>query len=380
MGTIDPDSGDLLLETIVVELNGSHTFPLATVSGIDPWDTMVVENLRNGVRRCGFVSPEGTVRATSESNMGDPLRIVFYKGPQIVGGSDHCELRGEAEPFAVVDSFGELVGMGGESYLPGDPLVALQEGLGMRRGHQDFRKLTGIAQMVLDPGDPAALAPHLLEAPLTYSSGEQTGVHSLIITTMGDTAVPVSGGILVGRAAGLIDYLEADPVYGKPINQELIDTFTAEGVHNLKRYTDSEGNGVHLDVEAFSDGDDIYGTEVPRHEHPFRIGIDETDPLGGASAAIFPTNVPTGQHGFDMPGGMTDKARAACLEACTGPEPDPCGCSTLETFDIGFFMMHMMGHYFRSDGQEISTDLCQARNDCADLPDLPPARDVVTLP
>ena len=43
-------------------------------------------------------------------------------------------------------------------------------------------------------------------------------------------------------------------------------------------------------------------------------------------------------------------------------------------------MMHMMGHYFRSDGQEISTDLCQARNDCADLPDLPPARDVVTLP
>lgn len=385
VGTIDPEgNGDMVIETIVCDLNDDKTYPIATVSGVKPWDTMVVENLVNGERRCGYVSPEGTVRASAEASRGDELRISFYSGPQLDPTSEDCHLIRDVEPFAVIDTFEQAVFHQAVDYEEGSPLVALQEGLGMRRAHPDFRRLSGIAQMVLDPADPAAVAPYLLEEPLTYGNGEQTGSHSLIITTMGDTSVPVSGGAVVGRAAGIIDYLNPDPRYGVPVNQVLIDTYTLEGVHNLKRYTDSTGEGVHLDLENFSQGTDYYGTEVPRYDIPPHIGFDTTDPLGGKSAAIFPYNVPGGQHGFDMPGMMTDKARKVCVESCTeDPEQveDPCGCSTLETFDIGNYMLNMIGLYFNSRGQELSSDMCMSRDDCEGIPQAPPpARDVATLP
>jgi hypothetical protein len=380
VGTTDPATGEMLLETIVVDMNDDQTIAIGRVPDVKPWDTMVVDNLTNGVRRCGFVAPDGTVRASSESDVGHAIRISFYRGPQVLPSKD-CELREGAEPYSVVDRFVEDVSFRGELYAAGAPLVALMEGLGMRRGHPDFRKLAGFGQLVLDPADPAPLARNLLKDPLSYpGSGETTGAHSLIITTMGDTAVPVSGGAAVGRAAGIIDYLTDDPRYGKPQNQVLIDTHTLEGVHNLKRYTNSKGEGVHLDIENYCQGDDMYGTEVPRFEIPIRIGYEKTDPLGGKSAAIFPYNVPEGQHGFDNPGGMTDRARKVCLEACTEMTENPCGCNTLETFDIGNFMLNMMARYFASDGTELSTDLCMSRNDCADLAEPPADRDVSQLP
>ncbi|MEZ4444602.1 MAG: hypothetical protein R3B72_36345 [Polyangiaceae bacterium] len=383
VGTTDPDTGEMLLETIVCDLNDDQTIPIGSLSGVSPWDTMVVENLDNGERRCGYVSPEGTVRASAASSRGDRLAIRFYKGPQLDPASEDCALLRDVPPFAEIESFGESFSFQAESFEAGDPLVALQEGLGMRRSHPDFRRLSGIAQMVLDPADPAALAPYLLKDPLRYEgTGETTGAHSLIITTMGDTAVPVSGGALVGRASGILPYLEADPRYGMPPNQVLIDTFTLEGVHNLKRYANSAGEGVHLDIENFSGGDDLYGTEVPRYAQPLHIGMTSKDPLGGVSAAIFPYNVPSGQHGFDMPGAMIDKAIAQCRDACTETEgDDPCGCNGVTTFDIGHFMVNMIGGYFRSRGEALSSDLCMSRDDCGDLPTAPPpARDVATLP
>ena len=380
VGTLDTDSDELLIETIVTDLNSDATFTLATVPNVKAWDTMVVDNLSNGVRRCGFINAQGTVRVSMEADRGDGVEITLYRGPQVLPSKD-CVLRAGVEPYATIKSFEETLFYQGDSYEAGAPLVTLMQGLGMRRGHPDFRRLGGLGHLVLDPADPAVLARHLLRDPLSYRGGaETTGAHSLIITTMGDTSVPVSGGIVVGRASGLINYLEVDDRYQVPPNQVLIDTFTTEGVHNLKRFTNSAGEGVHLDVENFSGGDDMYGKEVPRFNPAMRFGFDTTDPLGGQSAAIFPYNVPTGQHGFDFPGGMTDKARKACAEACTETEGDnPCGCTTLQTFDIGFFMMNMVGRYFTSGGMKLSADLCQSRNDCPELPDAPAARDPASL-
>src|SRR5690606_4315537 len=91
-GTTDPDTGDMLIETIVADLNRDATYAIATVSGVKPWDTMVIENQRNGTRRCAFVEPSGVVRASNETNVGDPLVIKFYKGPQVLPSED-CQLR-----------------------------------------------------------------------------------------------------------------------------------------------------------------------------------------------------------------------------------------------------------------------------------------------
>jgi hypothetical protein len=69
---------------------------------------------------------------------------------------------------------------------------------------------------------------------------------------------------------------------------------------------------------------------------------------------------------------MTDRARNRCRDACT--DPGGCGCDVLETFDIGTFMLNMMGRYLRSGGTFFSDDLCQSSNDCDDLVPPPPIR------
>jgi hypothetical protein len=379
VGTLG-DDGSLAVETIVTDLNSDATLSLGTVEGAKIGDTMIAINLVNGERVCGLISDAGTVRVGLASDVGDGMRIEWYRGGVVHTGSEHCAIDADATPYAVIDQFAEGLGFQGKTYDAGEPLVVLSQGLGLRRGHPNFRRLQGLGQLVLDPADPAVLAQHMSHRPLAYAgTGTKTGSHALIITTMGDMNVPASSGLTAARAAGILGYLDADPRFGVPANQVLIDNYTAEAVHLFKRYTSPAGDGVHLDIENFSGGADLYGSNVPRAEIPLRIGMQSTDPLGGRSAAIFPYNVPEGQHGFDLPGGMTDRARAQCAAACTEMGDNPCGCATLQTFDIGNFMMNMIGRYFANDGKKLDADLCQSRSDCPGMAPPPPARDAAYL-
>lgn len=383
-GTLDAKSGSTRLEQIVPDLNDAVALPIADVGGVSEGDTMIVENLRSGERGCGHVLPGGTVRASVACDTGDPVRIQFYAGPRVTG--TECELEdGAPSPIATVEQWEIGGSFQSVDVDAGAPLHALTEGLGLRRANPEFRRFQGLGQLIIDPGDPAVYARHAQTEPLSFGTGEQTGTHALVITTMGDMNVPVSSGITYARAAGLVDYRKADPRYGKPVNQELIDDHTAEAAFNIGRYHDPMGNPVHLDIENFSQGTDMWGDAIPRKEHPYRIGMDATDILGGKSAAIFPYTVPEGQHGFDQPGEMTDRFRKQCKAACQleGPD-DPCGCDAQETFDVGRFMFHMVGRYFASGATFLDADLCQSAGDCTGKPwawpAAPPARDVSKLP
>ncbi|MEZ4300686.1 MAG: hypothetical protein R3B70_37470 [Polyangiaceae bacterium] len=383
-GTTDSTTGLLRLEQIAPDLNDARSIPIADVASVSPGDTMIVENLRSGERGCGYVSPAGAVRAAVACDTGDAVRITLYSGPQIEG--TECELKASAPaPTATVDTW-EIGGVFQNNDVEeGTPLTAITEGLGLRRANPEFRRFQGLGQLIIDLGDPANYARHALTEPLVFGTGEQTGTHTLVITTMGDMNVPVSSGISFARAAGLIDYLHPDPRYGKPVNQELIDDHTAEAAYNIGRYFDTAGNPVHLDIENFSQGTDLWGAAIPRKKDPFRLGMDRKDALGGKSAAIFPYTVPEGQHGFDQPGEMTDRYRKACKAACETPgDGDPCGCDQQTSFDIGNFMFHMVGRYFASGGSFLDADLCQSGQSCEGKPfawsPAPPARDVNELP
>ena len=160
----------------------------------------------------------------------------------------------------------------------------------------------------------------------------------------------------------------------------LLDTHMAEAVHTLARYTDGNGNPVHLDVENFSEGNDKWGPDYPRLDPPLRIGMERLDPLGGYSAAIFPLTNATGQHGFDPPGAFTDDAIKKCMAEC--PEADEndantCmdGCANMVTYDVGRFLFNMIGKYLASGGMSLSTDICLGTNDCDDFPDIPADRE-----
>jgi hypothetical protein len=196
-----------------------------------------------------------------------------------------------------------------------------------------------------------------------------------MLFTLGDTSVPNSAGMVVARAAGLLPYLDDDARYGKPANQVLLDNFVAEGVHNLDRFVDASGRGVHIDVENFSGGDDAWtAAEQPRLDPPLRLGFGKEDPRGGESVAMFALTDPQGDHGFNTPGAMIDDAREACADACTEQGDDPCGCSTRTTFDVGLYLANLLGGYLQSGGTSVPTERCMATNTCASYPALPPAR------
>lgn len=366
-------TGEMLLETIVPYMNKATTRQIAKVPGVRAWDAMVVENLTNGSRGCGYVNELGQVRANLESDLGDLTRITVYAGPQL-NGDTKCGLRDGATARKVIDTFelpGQFLGSPDEpptDWEIGAPLVALADGLGLRRGHPDLRRFQGLGQLVLDGTDPATFAKHMTREPLAYPGTKQeTGSHALVITTLGDLSVPANTGVTFCRAAGLSEYLNDDPRFGKPINQVLIDNYVPEAVHTLKRHVDSSGNGVHIDVHNFSQGTDLW--DVPRLSTSVHDFSKSDDALGGKSACIYPLADPQGRHGFAYPGEERDAARkkAGCAAAC---DPDPlltaddiCSCKS-RPFDTGYFMFNMIAKYIAEDGKTLSDDLCMSEDAC----------------
>ncbi len=373
--TLDAATGKTLIEAIVADLNDDVTEPIGEVDGLSPGDTIVGVNLANNERACGYISTEGLSRIGLPSDLRDPHRLEFYKGNALVTGSTECEVVEGLTPFHTLESFEREFEFQGELYTPGTPLRALVEGLGLRRANPELRRFQPISQLVLDPADPAVYARHFTREPLVYPNmNESTYTHALIVTTLGDMNVPASGGVTIGRAAGFIDYLNKDPRHGKTPNQVMIDNYVNEAVHTYKRHTDKyTGEGVHIDVENFSQGTDIWGDAIPRLDPPLHTWSDRDlagNDLGGISGAIFPLPIPTGQHGFPFPGQLPDQARKDCEAACEGE----CSCDEVVTFDTGNFLFNMLGEYFRTNGRVLSPDLCHSRGDCASTLPVPELR------
>jgi hypothetical protein len=377
VGTLVPGTDSMRLQTIVPSGIEEQTLDLGVARGVRPRDTMVVENLRNGVRGCGLVDAKGRVHAAVQSDAGDRLEITFYRGPVVVGKG--CQLKPGAKPRSTVDRFGGKVSFRGQSYQAGAPLVAVAEGLGRRRASPQLRRLMGLTQLIIDPGDPIAYVRHLRTEPLRYATGETTSGRSALITaSVGDMAVNVSASVAAARAAGIVDFLRPDGRYGKSVNQLLIDTHTIEGVHTLERYKDAAGNGVHLDIDNLSRGRDLFGDDVPRLAPPLRLS--RRDPAGGRSALLFPYSEPEGIHVFALPGMMTDQTRERCKKQCTTTTgSDPCGCDALVPFDIGVYMANVIARYLSTRGRVLNLDSCNSSNTCPDKQPPPKLRDAGEL-
>ncbi|MBI3781916.1 MAG: hypothetical protein HY270_00795 [Deltaproteobacteria bacterium] len=380
-GAIDGNVA-MQVQTVVPNLNSATRVALGSVAGVQPGDTLVAENLVSGARGCGLVQANGQVRTSLQCDRGDAVRIVFYEGPVQLPG-ETCNVAAGARVRGVLDRLASDFTYQGKSFHTGDPLTSIEDGLGRARSTPEVRRLQAFAQLILDPGDPVAYAPHILDDPIYFPAlGDHTGAHALILTSQGDMNVPASSGMTYGRAAGIIDFLHRDPRYDRSENQMLVDTYTPEAVDNLKRFTDSTGKGVHLDIENFSQGtNDIWGTNYPRLDPPLRIGFNRSDKLGGKSAAVFTLTKDTGQHGFDFPGAMTDEFRDRCRQQCTQTGgTDPCNCRSAMPYDIGDFLLNMASHYLATDGHELNPDLCNSRGDCDYLPPAPPVRALANLP
>lgn len=380
VGDRDPATGKMTISTIILDLNDDKKVAMAEVEDVQLGDTMVVENLDSGEKGCGIVLADGGVRAAVACDENDPLAMRFYRGQMNLPGTE-CEVVADASPYAEVTTFTVPASFQYRAFQPGDPLVSLAEGLALPRSHPDLRRFVGIGQLVLDPSDMGVLARRTQKEPMTYpGTGQTTGAHVLQLTTQGDTSVAVAGGLSYARAAGLVQWLETREDLGKSENQHLIDTYVAEGIDLLPRHLDGTGRSVHMDVEHFSQGTHPWDPSTyPTSAVPLHAGVGRTDSLGGVSASFFALTNPTGQHGFELPGGMVDNARRRCANQCAG-DPSTCGCDTLGAWDVGTFLLDMAGAYLASGGTELSLDLCHSDFSCPGRAAEPAPRDVSTLP
>jgi hypothetical protein len=249
------------------------------------------------------------------------------------------------QPTMVVDKFSAEVSYAGHKFEAGSPLVALNDGFGLRRGNPELRRMLGIAQVALDGADPANSAPFIhQDRVLTYGTGETVGTRILYINTLGDPGVPTASGVALARAAGLIEFRAVDPRYGKSVQELLVDVGLVEGVDGTKRYTDKSGQGVLMDVDnlaALVAGGD--GMDAPRLDPPLRIIRNNNAKVGGKSAILFPMMTPLGVHSF--------------------PAPSPA-----KTFDLGSLLLNQVVRYMASHGEQLDFDACQFNWTCSWIP------------
>ena len=356
--------GSPTLVLVVRDVTSERDLPIAPMTLL-PGDRLTVTNLSstsddcardhscatvtadaNGVARVGVIAT-GTVYSAQSGGA-----VVAQPGDRLQVGV----LRTTGSEPQNINTFGFDTSLSGATFHAGDPLIALAQGWGTERNTPEFRRLMQLWQAVFEPGDPIAYAPYWAPNPLPGRNG--VPVPSLVVGTVGDTSVPVSSAIALGRAAGLVS--KVDPTYGASVDQVLIHAGVVEGMANLRRLSDpttgplvalapflscasADCTGdVLVDPTSYSQGTD--GLNAPRLNPPLRgqltLGVTLPDSSQATSALLLPYLSRAGQHGFRK------------------PQPD-------KPFDMDQFLANLIGRWFETRGRELhinveTGDSCQA--------------------
>ncbi|HET6582224.1 MAG TPA: hypothetical protein VFG69_02230 [Nannocystaceae bacterium] len=404
------NDGRMRFYQLVVAGNKVERRDFAVREGVSAGDTVMVTNLRSGEARCGRVMPyepppgyenlvgwgeatncsandTGICRTCSEEDRGryacdlaatfrfglpsdvdDPVRVQVFAGGEAVtveGDDRDCTaVAGAQEVIDPIETVEIPYNYRGRTYLVGDELTTLEDGYGFQRATPVLRRFTSIAQMVVEPADPAVYAVHYSKQPLTFQEDGKSFVKSptnvMNVTTIGDPNVPVNTGVAIAKVAGFIELFTADERYGKSRNRVIID----EGVQGGVPWVQSRGEAwgpVLVDIDNLSQStnttpmdpsgsnDDLV---APRLVPPLRIVVPTVGTEGeeaGVSGIIFPMEDEfNGVHGFPPPG------------------------LTALPFDIGQYMEHFIGWYFYTGGKEVRYEPCmQDLDDCEWIPTPP---------
>ncbi len=271
--------GELSLRWVMPDLNGTGE---AEIGCFTPDklvnSTVFVINKNNGELKCASIGDSGRVRIGLPSSIGDQVQIDFYEGKDQVTDYKSCTPLFEdtsTRRFSV-DTWGK--GRIGESttndvgtetcFAPtctvfqghfhgeGSPLTAPAEGFGLIRQSPSVRRFIQLAQMALEPGDPASFAPFYSIRHMTDPFGNVIKPHALLtLNTIGDMNVPLNSGIAFARASGALPFFRPDQIdrfpeytnYATPDelyrslgnrtpNQVLVDNHVIEGITALARH------------------------------------------------------------------------------------------------------------------------------------------------
>ncbi len=241
--------------------------------------TVIVTNVSSGEVRCARTGKDGRFRVPIPTSTGDRLDVQIYKAPDVVRSYDGCKLQDgiddsligrridkyeqaalnlypTGDPDNVKCDFPDGCQQFRDSFFEvGGPILAPNEGLGIRRQSPAFRRFRDLAQAAIDPADPIVYAPYYMLKPLFFEDGTRAPPHALLnINTVGDNFVQVSAGFNFARAAGAIPFLPPNaldryPEYADYVTpaelyerlgrktpmQFLIDEHVVEGIARLGR-------------------------------------------------------------------------------------------------------------------------------------------------
>ena len=426
---------------LVVNVN-EPVRPVFHVSeAIEPGDRVLLQNLRTGEEVAAWAPEDLTFRVgvaadalrvgdkrqalalTEETELpvdvgpgalpwaglGDPLRVVVLDG-------------WDGPPKEVIDEVTQPFYYQGVNHLAGTPLFALHEGLGYTRNSPDFRRILGLAQAIMEPGDPAAYARFIHQEPLDfpYETGDVLAAreagrltHMLQIHTVGDPDVPVAAGMVLARAAGLIDDATPDPATGRTEMETLIDHYVVEGVERTLRYPQrkepmvpcppspasewrcppvrlGEEDRYRAWYEAGTCDADLGQCDVTCPEGEACFYDDVCAPCDTACAAMadFPVEgvmidvedhdahadlLVLPEYHLDQPLRAT-RAEGPGVYGLRIPYMDRYGSHGVppsipeRAFDINSFVVNQILWFLVSDGEELSDDPCLAAGDCDFLP------------
>ena len=269
------------------DLTNSHEIEIACLAPneLDVGKTVVLENLRNGERRCARTSADGRFRMPIPADIGDRLDIQVYDKPDAVVSYKGCEMLPDAPVGRRISTFEQAVvqvGIVGDDsktcdaafassnldganvgcqqfrdqfYPVGSSLVAPQEGLGLTRQSPEARRLFNLVQAGIDSSDPINFAPYYGMRAAPNVDGSPLPARAVVAwNTTGDPMVPAGTGYAFARAAGALPFLPPSfatthpewAEYATPAalyealgqqtpNQVMIDSHSLEGLARLER-------------------------------------------------------------------------------------------------------------------------------------------------
>ncbi len=279
---------DRSVRFVVNDLTVSREIEIACLPAaqLDLGKTVVLENIRNGERRCARTSVDGRFRIPIPADIGDLLDVQIYDAPDAVVSYKGCEVLPDAPIGRRINTFEQpavQIGLVGDDtkscaaaiednqiadeddhgcqqfrdqFFPvGTRLSAPQEGLGLTRQSPEARRLFALVQAGIDSSDPINFAPYYGLRDAMGASGTPLPARAIVAwNTAGDPMVPSGTGYAFARAAGALPFLPPsfatthpawaeyatpqalyDALGGKTPNQVLIDTHSLEGIARLDR-------------------------------------------------------------------------------------------------------------------------------------------------
>ncbi len=388
-----PD-GSAIVNTVIPRLNSTARIQVAVLPAqiVKQAGAVLAQNLTNGEYDCSLVT-NGVFRVGLPSDVtqdgAQQHQLTFFAGnPFQTGVRDEakgkaCTLKNGAVPIHTISAFGNDVNFTYDSrplaFKTGDPLAPLAEGLGLHRARPEMRKFMGLAQMVLDPADPAVLAKQFTSGEAVMANGEVVNTHGIVITTIGDMNVPASTGASIARNLGKIDWFTQRPEWqNRTALQLLADTHMLEAVNVIGRYLTPAGAPVMFDIEDLSNSatltadpgampyplgyDGYWAPRLTTPMHNFLIGDDGHGGLGGA---FFPYVRPEGKHDLDFPGEQIDRITTLCQDPATANSA-PCKALAAGTpFDHGSLVLEAMIQFLGGGGKAFPLAACQSNWTCA---------------